>query len=308
MIKKLPFLLFLCFLLCNQFIKAQEYTTITYYSNDTLQLDLDLFMPKNTTGKKLPLFIYVHGGGFSGGNRTWGYPACMYLTNNGFITATISYTLYMKNKSFSCDGILAEKVKAMQYGANQLWLATSYFLKNCDKYNIDTSKIFIAGSSAGAETVLHAAFWNYKTMNLYKNLLPDSFKYAGMVAGAGAIMDLNFITEKNKTPVLMFHGNSDILVPYANAAHHYCKPNTPGWLMFFGSYSIYNHLISLNGCTELVTFCGGGHEYSGWLFDKEPIYILNFLNDVIAGKKFQSHIIIPTGKKDEKSAVYKFCD
>jgi len=291
-----------------QITTAQKMTTITYFQNDTLKLDLDLFVPEKKSNEKLPLVLYVHGGGFSGGDRKSGQGFCKYLSANGYAAATISYTLYMKNKKFSCDGALTEKVKAFQFGANDFWLATSYFIENAQKYNIDPSKIFISGSSAGAETALHAAFWDSNTMKIYENKIPQNFKYAGLISGAGAIMDLNLITPQNALPMLLFHGSGDVTVPYGTAAHHYCKTNASGWLMLFGSYSIYQHLTAMNSNAALYTYCGGGHEYSGTLFEKEPQYILSFLNDVLAGKKFQKHEMFPTGKKNDKSAAYRFCD
>lgn len=305
---KKHFIIFLL-LLATHHIVAQKMTTLTYFQNDTLKLDLDLFLPEKVSSDKLPLFLYVHGGGFSGGERQSGYDLCRYLSKNGFATATLTYTLYAKGKKFSCDGILSEKIKAFQYAVNDLWLATSFFIKNSAKYNIDVSKIFIAGSSAGAETVLHAAFWDFKTMNLYNsNSLPENFKYAGLISGAGAIMDLNLITEKKLIPMLFFHGNGDGTVPYGTAAHHYCKTSSSGWLMLFGSYSIYNRIVEMDGSVSLYTFCGGGHEYSGYLFEKEQRPILDFLNNASVGKKFQNHEIIATGKKNEKAVTYKFCD
>nr|WP_291082680.1 alpha/beta hydrolase fold domain-containing protein [Flavobacterium sp. BFFFF1] len=282
--------------------------TITYFQNDTLKLDLDLFLPEKMPDTKLPLLLFVHGGGFSIGKKEDGQPICKYLAQNGIAAASISYTLYMKGKKFSCDGVLAEKVKAFQYGANDLWLATSFFLSNKSKYNIDIEKIFIAGSSAGGETVLHASHWNRELMKMYDVKLPDNFRYAGLVSGAGAIMDINLINKNTLIPMMLFHGNGDTTVPYATAAHHYCPTNASGWLMLFGSFSIYNYAKDLNGNVSLFTFCGGGHEYSGTLFEKDQYLILDFINNVIAGKKFQSHTIIPTGKKTEKSAVYGFCD
>jgi len=287
---------------------AQKKTTLTYFQNDTLKLDLDLFLPEKPSGKKLPLLLYVHGGGFSGGERESGHGICKYLAGNGYAAATISYSLYMKGKNFSCDGILSEKIKAIQLGVNDLWLATSFFISNDKKYNIDVSKIFIAGSSAGGETALHAAYWDFKTMKVYNNALPENFKYAGMVSGAGAIMDLNLITRQNLIPMMLFHGNGDVTVPYGTAAHHYCKTNATGWLMLFGSYSIFGRVQELKGSTSLFTYCGGGHEYSGILFEKEQDILLGFLDDVLAGKKFQDHTIIPTGKRNERSAAYTFCD
>ncbi len=296
------------FFFLNQLPVAQNYTTITYFKHDTIELKLNFYLPQKAVNQNTPLIIYVHGGGFSTGDRSSGHPFCTYASENGYAAATISYTLYMRGKSFSCDGILSEKVKAIQIAANQLWQATSFFIKNKDKYNIDTSKIFIAGSSAGAETVLHASFCNRDLMSIYPQKLPASFKYAGLVAGAGAIMDLNLITKKNQIPAMMFHGNCDELVPYATAAHHYCKANAPGWLMLFGSYSIYNYVLSLGGCIQLVTYCGGGHDYSGALFDDNQQNILDFINQIIKGVKVQNHTIIKTGFSCDRSLEYPFCD
>lgn len=298
----------LLLLLFTSLVSAQKVQTIAYFKNDTLQLDLDLYTPEKKPSGKLPLMLYVHGGGFSGGERQSGKAFCSYLANHGYAAATITYTLYAKGKKFSCDGIMSEKVKAFRYAVNDLWLATSFFLSNADKYQIDASKIFISGSSAGGETVLHAAYWDRGAMKLYDHKLPNDFKYAGLVSGAGAIMDLNLITDKNIIPMFFFHGNGDGTVPYGTAAHHYCKPDATGWLMLFGSYSIYNHAISKNASTELFTYCGGGHEYSGWLFEKEQQHIVNFLDSVLKGEKIQSHTIVKTGKSNDLSAQYRFCE
>lgn len=298
----------LLLLLVGSSAQAQKMTTITYFQNDTLKLELDLFVPEKAVREQMPLLLYIHGGGFSSGERKSGHTLCQNLAQNGFAAASITYTLYMKGKKFSCDGALPEKVKAFQYAANDLWLATGFFVTNAEKYNIDPSKIFIAGSSAGGEAVLQAAYWSRDTMDLYGKKLPVDFKYAGLVSGAGALMDLNLITKSNLIPMMFFHGNGDAVVPYATAAHHYCATNATGWLMLFGSYSIFNYAKALNGTTSLFTYCGGGHEYSGTLFEKDLGYINTFLKDVLAAKKFQEHTIFATGKKNEKSAVYGFCD
>lgn len=286
---------------------AQEFKTVTYFANDTLKLEMDIFIPKTKSKEKLPLLVHVHGGGFSGGERSNDHIFTKQAAAQGFVAANITYTLYMKGKNFSCDGILPEKIKAIQIAANQMQQAVIYFLKNQETYNIDPKKVFISGSSAGAETVLHAAFWDKKMMKIYLGQLPADFKYAGIVSGSGAIMDINLITPKNMVPVMFFHGSCDTTVPYATAAHHYCEPGTSGWLMLFGSYSIYNHIISLKGNTKLVTFCGGGHEYSAELFTKDYQPSIDFLKGILKGEKQQSHTIIATGKVCSKYAEYDFC-
>jgi acetyl esterase/lipase len=281
----------LLFFAISNFIEAQDFQTFTYYLDDSLQLELDFFYPVQRPVEKSPLVIYVHGGGFSAGNRAAGYALSEYLAERGIAAATISYTLCMKGKDFGCNGILSEKVKAIQIAANQLWLATRFFNENQEKFQIDTTKIFIAGSSAGAETVLHAAFWNQSIMGIYPQKLSGSFRYTGLISGAGAIMDLNLIQPDNLIPVMMFHGDADPLVPYETATHHYCPPNSPGWLMLFGSRSIYNYIVKLNGTVELISYPGARHEIAGAHFFQEQQTVFDFILSVIDGQHAQKHII-----------------
>ncbi len=133
-------------------------------------------------------------------------------------------------------------------------------------------------------------------MQLYEHKLSATFKYAGVIAGAGAIMDLNLITEENKIPTMLFHGDEDPLVPYGTASHHYCPPNSSGWLMFFGSQSIAQHLNSINGSYQLTTFQEGGHSYAGAYFYQNQQPIVDFIRKVISGQKLRLLQTIKTKK------------
>lgn len=267
-------------------MQAQDPFAFTYFSNDTISLELDLFVPENKTDELTPLVIYVHGGGFSQGDRYAGYELARYLNSRNIACATISYTLYMKDKSFGCDGILSEKIKAIQIAASQLWHATDFVIEHQGHFQIDTSQIFISGSSAGAETVLHAAYWDRLQMQYFDPVLFPSFKYAGVIAGAGAIMDLNLITSESKIPTMLFHGDADPLVPYGVASHHYCPPDASGWLMLFGSHAIANHLMDLGGCCQLTTFLEGDHSYAGAYFYQDQKPVADFINRILAGETF----------------------
>ncbi|MBO9586137.1 MAG: carboxylesterase family protein [Flavobacterium sp.] len=304
--KKIIFLLFTFFTFYNS--NAQEVKTLTYFQNDTLKLDLDLYLPKKKANEKTPLILFAFGGGFSGGERTSEKDFGLFMAKNGYAVASISYSLYMKGKDFGCKGTLTEKIKAIQIGVSDMWQATAFMVENAEKYNLDTSKFFISGISAGAEISYHATFWDYKLMNLYKNNLPENFKYKGLIAGSGALQDINLITKEKAIPMLMAHGNNDDTVPYAASPHRSCPTNASGWLILFGSYAVYNQMIDLHKDAELITFCGGGHEFSGYLFHQGQQYVLDFMNDVLDGKKFQSHLIIPSNKKGKDSGKYLFCE
>ncbi|MCP4310116.1 MAG: alpha/beta hydrolase [Bacteroidetes bacterium] len=290
MLLKFKLILSVCFLLSvilqAQVVQTVPTQTLTYFTNDSISLELDLFLPESGNTEPLPLLIFMHGGGFSRGDRFKGYKLANHLSDRGIACATISYTLYMKGKSFGCDGILSEKVKAIQIAASQLWHATAFLNKLSDQYHIDTSRIFIAGSSAGAETVLHAAYWEREQMQLFDPMLSPAFKYAGVISGAGAIMDLNMITRENMIPTMLIHGDADPLVPYGVAAHHYCPPDSPGWLMLFGSYAIAEHLQELGGTSQLTTFREGDHSFAGAYFYQDQQPVGDFMERVLAGESF----------------------
>ncbi|MFA9392785.1 MAG: alpha/beta hydrolase [Prolixibacteraceae bacterium] len=307
--KKIAMLVFGISLINCIFAQDENFKTLTYFQNDTLQLDLDLFLPANALNEATPLVIFAHGGGFSGGDRQSAHGLCEFLANNGIAAATMTYTLYMKesNQSFSCDGSLTEKVKAIQIGSNQFWQATAYLIEHQAEYGFNTKQVFMAGSSAGAELIYGAAYWSPQLMGLYPLALPVDFNYAGFISGAGAMLDINLINKNNMLPSLLFHGTCDTAVPYHIAPHHYCKGNVPGWLMLFGDHAVHERICSLNGKSMLISYCGGGHEYSWKPFDEERENILWFIKHAVSEEKFQIHSIIPTGKMCELSEEYDFC-
>ena len=284
-------LIFLCLFLVTQLVViAQQFETITYLKGDTSSLSMDIFLPDDKGLKDFPLVIFVHGGGFSGGNRTAGHVFAKAMAASGIACASISYTLSRKGKGFDCNSSQADKIYTMQLASSETWQATRFLIENAGKYGFDSNKIFLAGSSAGAETVLHAAFLDRNKMNLHSNNLPDSFNYRGVISGAGAILDLNMITKSNAIPSFFFHGDQDPLVPYDKGAHHYCPPTAPGWMMLFGAKSIHEHLMALSTSTQFYAYPGGGHEIAGYLFDHEQEKIADFIKQVLEGGVFYNTI------------------
>lgn len=276
------------------------------------ELKMDVYFPENDTEKKRPLLLYVHGGGFSGGKRDserYNKFAEM-MTYKGYVNATIDYTLTMKGKSFGCDQPASNKINTFLQAGYDLSRATQYFIQNASRFGIDTNKIVILGSSAGAETVIHAAYWNAVKEDGEEKFLSEEFKYAGVISMAGAISTLDIITKENAIPTQLFHGTCDNLVPYATAAHHYCPLESPGFLILNGSYSIYNHLVKLGKPCYLQTACNGGHEWAGEPLTVNIDEITDFVfYDVLHVSKRQIHIIIGTEKEPcEAYDAYNFCE
>lgn len=120
--------------------------------------------------------------------------------------------------------------------------------------------------------------------------MASDFKYAGIISGARAIMDLYLITKENNIPTMLFHGNADPFVPYRTAAHHFCPPNSSGWLMLFGPLTMAKHLENLKGTCQLTTFEGGNHSFAGAYFYQKQEKLSKFIHHVLDGKKFAEYI------------------
>ncbi|MFC2089870.1 alpha/beta hydrolase [Bacteroidota bacterium] len=302
-------LLVLCFTVPNPLLSQNTYTftTYTYHQDDSATLDLDLFLPDSQSAAA-PLVLFVHGGGFSGGNRSHGHEFCQFLADKGIPAATLTYTLYMKGKNFSCGGILSEKVKAIQIAAYQTRLATQWFIDHASAFDIDTNKILISGSSAGAEAVLQAAYWNTKADNFFPDTLSPSFRYAGVIAGAGALLDINMINQQTKIPTLCYHGTCDPLVPYHIAPHHYCSQISTGYMMMFGGLAIYERLSDLNETVQLMSYCNEGHEHAGTPFyGAEKQVVLEFILRSLNNESFNTHQVFNNGEECKMGLDFYFC-
>ena len=136
-------------------IKAHFVKDISYgpYSENTF----DIFLPESDT--PTPLVIYIHGGGFLGGdkdfayspmwNGSWDFPdEVKILLKNKIAFASINYRLLaLENDK---EGVL----KSMSDSKRCLQFIRSI----SDKLNIDKNNVLLAGSSAGAGTSQWLAF------------------------------------------------------------------------------------------------------------------------------------------------------
>ena len=246
-------------------------------------LKFDFYKPKKTK-EKVPLLIYVHGGGFSGGDRKDKNSTAFAkeMVQYGYAVATISYRLTMKGKGFGCATNSALKIEAFNDVSKDISYAVKYFLRRKKRLKIDADKIILVGSSAGAEAILNLAY-------VYNNkILDPNFKFAGIIAMSGAVTSIDKITTETAIPTQLFHGTKDNLVPYNIASHHFCKLESVGYLNLFGSKAIANKLKSIQKPFYLYSVKNGDHSWN-----TRPIYqckneILDFLYyDVLKQKNRQ---------------------
>ncbi len=181
-------------------------------------LMLDLYQPQGDTAQARPLVIFVHGGGFVGGDK--GTPQfvqlCTDFAKRGYVTASINYRL---------DTVTVSR--AVMNAMHDARAAVRYFRRNTSQYRLDTTRIAMGGGSAGAYTSLCVAYVN-RVAEVYPASGTQSVEgnsgnpgYSSTIHACldywGALQDVDAIESADDPPLLIFHGTEDQTVPFVNA-------------------------------------------------------------------------------------------
>lgn len=262
----------------------EVYNTVevsTYEYADSLQLDF--YSAKDTKEKNRPLIIVMHGGGFQGGERTSSAEVkfCMEMARRGFATASISYRLTRAGMGFDCKTAYEDKIETFREASIDLLRATNFLIKKSKQLKFDKTKIILLGSSAGAETILNTVFM--QNSDMLRGIDYGHAKFAGVISLAGAVVSLDQIAE-NAVPTILVHGEKDNLVPYGKAPHHFCSPDTPGYIVLYGAEPIKESLCKMNMSYLLLHDPEGNHVWSGlgYAYSQD---IANFIKQVIIDKE-----------------------
>jgi len=268
MMKKIA--LYLLLLISYTAFSQAKVTTYTYAIKGKDTLKMDVYTPKNyKKTDSLPVMLWMHGGGFVGGDRT--YPSEVKLAQlsaeNGYLGVFISYRLTRKGQvtGFGCDCPKSEKLLTFKNAAIDFLDAAKFIHQNRVMLGADTTRIIAGGSSAGAEGMLNAV---YMREYFVDDLKPyQNIKFAGVFSLAGAMVNADYITMTNALPSAFFHGTEDNLVPFGSAPHHLCAPSRVGYLMLDGSATIVERLKKLEKPFYFYKVLGGKHELSSIPFD-----------------------------------------
>lgn len=272
--------------------------TVNSYYNYPFQVKLKMAVPINDIlpFAKRPLVIGVHGGGFVSDSMGPGLSTQAYLSmfnqfaaifpNLGFATASLDYRTgfgVMNEFNFSmaignpgsayCNTItpmVSQHLNNAAYRATaDCRSAVDYIFKHPELFpTVDTNQIYLYGSSAGAITVLHAAFTEREEFYPDSVQLPPlapRHKLAGILSFAGAMTDnvqstsLHLIDASENTPIFLAHGTIDPIVPYQTGPLGECT-NISGNYWWHGSESVAKRMCELDMNYELYLVDSAGHD------------------------------------------------
>jgi acetyl esterase/lipase len=219
---------------------------IAYVPDGDPAQKLDIYLPERPGEKPLPLVVWIHGGGWRGGNKA-GCPMT-YLVPHGYAVASIEYR-------FSQKAHFPAQIQDCQ-------AAIRVLRASAKKYNFDPEKIGVGGDSAGAHLsalvgtsggtktfppiggnddvsdrvqavcdfygpadfnkVMEQAAAD-KTKNIYPFNTPKD-PYSNLIgvamgsdkAKTDAVSPVHFVS-KDDPPFLILHGDADAQVPFAQS-------------------------------------------------------------------------------------------
>ncbi len=209
-------------------------------------LDMTIFFPKVKPGGKMPVMLYTHGGGWAHGDK-YNILGQVFsktlktLTEHGIACVSIEYRLTRKGISNVYDCVVDCKD------------AARFLMKNADKYSFNVNKMGVWGGSAGGHLSLMTAlgknsdFIGDKSLSRYNpkfvcvaSYFPlTSFVKSEYLVGSnfekpsrfiemfGGLLSENEmlaksvspaeILTKDSPPILLLHGDNDIVLPIAQS-------------------------------------------------------------------------------------------
>jgi acetyl esterase/lipase len=211
---------------------VEAFKNIEYKNLKGRSLQLDIYQPKGMT-KPAPLLVFIHGGGWRGGDRADYLVYLTHFAKLGYVTATVSYRFLKEAPYPACVEDILDAVQ--------------FFYKNGEKYNYDPDRICLIGGSAGSHLAMLAAYGWKRQGSVIDSTTASPHKIKAVVEIYGPVdfttpyardhptitgfmvksyqeapqlyveaSPITYVT-KNTPPTLILHGTRDMLVPISQA-------------------------------------------------------------------------------------------
>ena len=255
---------------------APDLPFIFITENNTFDIDLhmDIYEPVGDTLNNRPVIIFAHSGAFFSGSKE--ADDIVLLSQSA---AKRGYTAIAMEHRLGLNILSASSGERAVYRGVQDGSAVIRYLREFHaSLNIDPNHIFFWGSSAGSFIGLHLSYVEDSERpestfegtftpdlgcidcegNNYSHLSRPN----AVIATWGAIGNLDYIDEYENVPTALFHGTSDIVVPYEQGYPFTLNITLP---QVYGSSKISEKMMDLGIDHTLTLEDGEPHEYYGTL-------------------------------------------
>jgi len=116
-------------------VRDVVYASAMDNQGNNVELLMDCASPKQSGNSPLPAIIYIHGGGWSEGDKQAGLPFVVALADGGYFAATINYRL--------------SGVAPYPAAVHDCKAAVRFIRKHADELGVDPDRIGVWGHSAG---------------------------------------------------------------------------------------------------------------------------------------------------------------
>jgi predicted esterase len=186
------------------------------------QLRLDVFTPSGDTTSRRPVIVWVHGGGFKGGDKSALTNVAISYAKLGYVTVSINYRLNANNRCQELQdneisvaeqiAVRAECTAAQTAAMNDAQAAIRAVRANAAILKIDPTRIAIGGFSAGAITALNVGY-NASSPGDVGDNDNESSAVSAAISASGCTYSPDAI-DPTDAPAFLVHTEFDQLVPY----------------------------------------------------------------------------------------------
>lgn len=215
----------------------------------TVTLRLDVYEPTGDGVVARPAIVWVHGGGFSGGDKT--SPEIVDQANAfarmGYLNVSISYRLAPGGCSAAAP--TASCLRAIVDAQHDAQAAVRFLRANAARYRVDPARIAIAGTSAGAITALNVGF------NATDPGTSGNPGYSSAVGAAVSLSGARILgtADAADAPSLLFHGTVDVLVPYQWARNTVDAAHAAGLRSYLTTWEGEGHVPYVAHRNEIIS-------------------------------------------------------
>ena len=244
------------------------------WNTNDIDLEMDIYEPANDSLDSRPVIIFAHSGAFFSGSKEADDMVDLAIASakRGYVAVSMNYRLHLNIlSSYSGE-------RAVYRGVQDASAVIRYLREFHEELRIDPENIFIWGSSAGSFIGLHLAFCDESErpeatygggndpdlgcIDCEGNDYNHRSKPDALISCWGGIGDLEWIDAEDNVPTALFHGTSDLIVPFDSGYPFTVDIALP---IVYGSNPIHSKLEQVDIDNEFYPGEGEPHEYWGAL-------------------------------------------